>query len=160
MRLLDDLRSEHELIDAVLGSLRTYVERRIEGQADPSDGARFVSFFRLWAGHYHHAREEGVLFPALVEEAGLPGTRGPIAVLEADHRRMADLLERLAPLLTGAPEEALAGARAEQARDLATAYCRALWHHIDAENSVLFPESEDRLGRAGVTELPTREPTA
>jgi len=32
----------------------------------------------------------------------------------------------------------------------------ALWHHIDAENSVLFPECEPRLRRNGVVDLPSR----
>ena len=35
-----------------------------------------------------------------------------------------------------------------------------MWHHIDAENSVLFPECEQRLPRHGVAELPSRAPTA
>ena len=39
---------------------------------------------------------------------------------------------------------------------LATVYVHALWHHIDAENSVLFPECEPRLRRNGVTDLPSR----
>jgi hypothetical protein len=36
---------------------------------------------------------------------------------------------------------------------LAIAYSRALWRHIDAENTVLFPEAEARLPQTGVPEL-------
>jgi hypothetical protein len=43
---------------------------------------------------------------------------------------------------------------------LAIEYSHGLWHHIDAENSVLFPESEGRLAKKGVRELPSREMTA
>ena len=43
-----------------------------------------------------------------------------------------------------------------QLTSIALDYSEQLWHHIDAENSVLFPESEARLVRHGVPELPSR----
>ena len=61
---------------------------------------------------------------------------------------MAHLLERMAA--AQGPISALSPAR----------YGTALLHHIDAENSVLFPEAATRLGRAGVRELPDRAPDA
>ena len=39
---------------------------------------------------------------------------------------------------------------------LAMEYSRTLWLHLDAENSVLLPESEARPRRNNVTELPSR----
>jgi hypothetical protein len=71
----------------------------------------------------------------------------------ADHERMAGLLGDIATGLDGGPD-ADAGFRAS-----ASAYVQALWHHIDAENSVLFPECAPRLRRNGVTELPSRPMT-
>jgi hypothetical protein len=50
--------------------------------------------------------------------------------------------------------------RARGREPAALRYTEELWHHIDAENSVLFPESAQRLRRHAVAELPTREPTA
>jgi hypothetical protein len=44
-------------------------------------------------------------------------------------------------------------------RETAVAYVHALWRHIDAENSVLFPESEPRLRRNGIKELSSRPMT-
>ncbi|WBY03670.1 hypothetical protein PE066_09100 [Ramlibacter tataouinensis] len=41
-------------------------------------------------------------------------------------------------------------------RSLAIRYSHALWRHIDAENSVLFPEGAERLRRCGLHELPDR----
>ena len=148
MRLLDELRSEHTLIDRALGSLRTWVE--VGGEA--SDGARFFRFFRRYAGDFHHAREEASLFGALHREAELPLVRGPLAVLTADHHRLGALLEELEPLLCHAQ-------RGERLTALATAYSRGLWLHVDAENSVLLPESEARLRRINILELPSRAPT-
>jgi hemerythrin-like domain-containing protein len=155
VQLIQDLHAEHELIEQVLGSLRTFVDQRLHGEGNPSDGARFVRFFRLFAGEFHHAREEHTLFAALRERADLP-ERGPIAALTADHRRLGALLTQLGELCA---REAFDPPDAERLRALAVEYSHGLWHHIDAENSVLFPESESRLLKKGVRELPSRAMT-
>jgi hypothetical protein len=48
----------------------------------------------------------------------------------------------------------------EAVLDIATRYAHALLLHIDAENSVLLPEGEERLRRAGIHELEGRAATA
>jgi len=156
VQLLDDLRREHDLIDRVLGSLRAFVTARLAGRGDPADGARYLAFFRDFAGTFHHDKEEAVLFRALVEKAELPADRGPVAAITGEHRRMAGLLEALAGLL-GSPLPTEADRT--RLRELAVAYSWSLWRHIDAENSVLFPEGEERLRRAHVRELPSRPMT-
>jgi hemerythrin-like domain-containing protein len=156
MELIAELRQEHDLIERVVGSLRTFVDLRRRGDGDPADGERFMRFFRLYAGHFHHAREEDTLFVALVREAELPRDRGPIAVLLDEHAQMAAILDGIAPLIA---LPALDEGDAVRLGELATAYSRALWRHIDAENSVLLPESEARLRKHGVTDLPTRPMT-
>jgi hemerythrin-like domain-containing protein len=138
----------------VAGSLRTFARAR--GEGSPADGPRFLRFFRLYAGQYNHAREEDTLFVALQRDAEIPGDRGPIAALLEDHHRMARLLDEMEPL-AGAD---LADAKARSSLEaLALEYTQQLWQHIDAETSVLLPESEQRLRRHGVTELPAREMT-
>lgn len=156
MQLLDDLRREHDLIDRVLGSLRAFVTARLAGEGDPADGARYLAFFRDFAGTFHHDKEEAVLFRALVEKAELPADRGPVAAITGEHRRMESLLEAMAGLLDGPLTAAEDRTRLQ---DLAVAYSWSLWRHIDAENSVLFPEGEERLRRAHVRELPSRPMT-
>jgi hemerythrin-like domain-containing protein len=151
MQLIEDLRKEHDLIEQVLGSLRAFVTARLAGQGDPADGPRFSAFFRRYAGDFHHDKEEAVLFRALAEKAELPSDRGPIAALAGEHRRMAGLLVDLEGLLDAPPGPALQAA--------AVAYSHALWRHIDAENSVLFPEGQERLRRFHVRELPSRPMT-
>ena len=157
MRLLDQLRLEHDLIEEVLGSLRTFVDRRARGEADRSDAVGFLAFFRGFAGGYHHAREEEVLLPALVTEAELPESSGPVPALLGQHHAMALTLAELAPLLGSELD-----GDGERARlvELTTRYTRALLAHIDAENSVLLPEAEHRLRRVSVLELPDRPPSA
>ena len=136
MRLIDDLRSEHVLIERAVGSLWTFASA---GAADALDAAGFLRFFRLYAGRYHHAREEEVLFPALVATE-VPADRGPLKVLLDAHHAMSTMLD--------------GGITAASA----ARYGKALLHHIDAENSVLFPESEIRMRGKG--ELAAREPDA
>ena len=155
MQLIEDLRAEHDLIETVLGSLRTYADRRLRNEADAADAERFVAFFRLFAGDFHHAKEEDTLFPALREQADLPEA-GPIAALTNDHRRMAGTLNALAELL---PVDRLDETQRLRLETLVSEYSHALWHHIDAENSVLLPEGEARLAKKGVRELPSRPMT-
>lgn len=154
MRLIEELRAEHDLIERVAGSLRTFARQRGRGEGSPEDGPRFLAFFRLYAGQFHHAREEDTLFVALQRDAELPGDRGPIAALLEDHRRMAGLLDRMEPIAAASSAEARASLEA-----IALEYSQQLWQHIDAENSVVLPESESRLRRHGRAELPSRETT-
>jgi hemerythrin-like domain-containing protein len=156
VRLLEELRAEHELIDRVSGSLRSFAAARARGEGGLADGAAFRRFFRLWAGAWHHAREEETLFPALALSAELSPAHGPIAAFVEQHREMAQVLDRLDPLLDLEP---LGADDARRLVDLVTAYTRELGRHIDAENSVLLPESEVRLRQANVLELAGRAPT-
>ncbi len=57
-----------------------------------------------------------------------------------------------------APLLAAPGGEGPKLRLLATRHRHDLLAHIDAENSVLLPESETRLRRAGVADLVGREP--
>ena len=155
MQLIAQLRDEHDLIDAVAGAFRTFAS---PGSAAPStaDGLAFLRFFRLYAGSYHHAREEEVLFTALVDRLELPRERGPIAVLIDDHRRMSSQLATIERLLAGDLTTGDSRAALSRAVD---AYVTSLAHHIDAENSVLLPESEGRLLKRNIQELPSRQPS-
>jgi hemerythrin-like domain-containing protein len=157
MQLIEDLRQEHELIEQVVGSLRAFVTARLAGQGDPTDGPRFMAFFRRFAGDFHHDKEEEVLFRALVERAEIPEERGPVAAITGEHRRMGQLLDGLEPLLSASLH-----AEAERTRlqALAVDYSHSLWRHMDAENSVLFPEGQERLRRFHIQELPSRPMTA
>ena len=152
MDLIEELRAEHDVIERALGSLRTYVEGRLGGRGDPADADAFLTFFRLWAGRYHHAREEDTLFPALLANLPIRADTGPLRALTDQHGAMAKTLEDMAPLLANSQGQ---GGRL---LDLSTRYRRDLFAHIDAENSVLLPEAETRLRRAGLPRLTGRAP--
>jgi hemerythrin-like domain-containing protein len=157
MRLLSDLRAEHDLIEQVVGSLHTFAAERARGAGGAGDGRAFLRFFRLYAGRYHHAREESSLFSALVEHTEVSADRGPIPALRSQHESIAAILDEAEPLLVAVQLDEGDGRRV---RDLCARHGAALLHHIDAENSVLFPESETRFRRACVTELANRAPDA
>jgi hemerythrin-like domain-containing protein len=146
MKLLDELEAEHQRIDRALGALRAYAGLFAKGTSDPADGFAFLSFFEIYVGRWHHEREESLLFPALERDAQLPADRGPIPVLLADHASGSQALDAMRDALSN-------DERAEFER-IAREYTRALWSHIDAENSVLFPESEQQLRRNQIHELP------
>jgi hemerythrin-like domain-containing protein len=154
LRLIDDLRAEHAVIERTLGALAAYVDARVAGRGDPADAAAFLAFFRLFAGQYHHAREEDTLFPALFAHLPIRPDSGPVRSLVDQHAAMAKTLEEMAPLL-GEP-----GGEGGRLLDLSTRHRRALLAHMDAENSVLLPESESRLRRAGAPDLAGRGPDA
>jgi hemerythrin-like domain-containing protein len=148
MNLLQELRLEHRLIERVLGALRSYALRLSKGEAVHADGFALLQFLETYAGDWHHAREEEVLFRALNAGAGLPFGRGPIAVMLADHEQLSRSVKALRRTWSD-------GDRAEF-EQVACAYVRLLSTHIDAENSVLFPESELHLRRNRVLDLPLR----
>jgi len=149
MRLLDELTEEHRLVDRASGSLIRFAERASKSETTSRDVADFVHFLRVYEGGYHHEREEQVLFPALVERAEVPADRGPLPVMLADHRASAAMVDEL----EAAADDAAAAAGV--ARRLA----HHLWEHADKEDSVLFPESRQRLVRGGVANLEGRPPT-
>ena len=149
MRLLEEMAEEHRLVDRVSGSLIRFAEMALKIETTDRDVADFVQFLSVYVGGYHHEREEQVLFPALVERAEVPGERGPIPVMLADHRASAAMVG----------EFEAATADPEAAADVARRLAHHLWEHTDKEDSVLFPEAEQRLIRGGVADLEGRPPT-
>ena len=98
-----------------------------------------VDFIRNYADHFHHAKEEDVLFIALVKN-GMPEKQSPIEamLMEHDHGR-AFVRE-----MEAAAEKALAGELgqvpliAENAKN----YAELLRSHIDKEDNILYPLAE------------------
>ena len=135
LRLLAELREEHRLVDDLAGALR----RWLRDGADEDDRLRFVAVLRGWVVERHEAREEEILFPALVQHAEVPADRGPLAVLRSEHERLRRLVDRLE---IGADSEAVV-----------TELARLLWEHVDKEDSVLLPEARERLRRSALAEL-------
>jgi hemerythrin-like domain-containing protein len=150
MKLIDELRAEHDLIDKVAASMRTWVNRLLQGDAPVADGRKFMDFFSVYAGARHHGREEQILFPRVWNELALPADSAPVSFLVETHHELSALLDCMKFLLR---KDNLSRNELGELETLAIRYTRTLWAHIDSENSVLFPELENRLLHAGVHEL-------
>ncbi len=146
MELIEQFLEEHRLIDAVAGSLLRYASAIEAGDSERRDLDLYLNFFRQYSSAFHHHDEENLLFPVLVDQGEVPGKRGPIPILTGDHRRAEELVDEV----DSGGLEALRGG-------VATQLVHLLWEHIDKENSVFFPEAENRLVRGGVSKLPGRE---
>ena len=109
----------------------------------------------------HLAKEENILFPALVALAEaartgqprpplpFPSVLNPVRLLEGEHARLHDLLDRLRDATVGLALPVDAGGRWRQAFDALAALDSALAEHVRFENEELFPkalETERQLG--------------
>ena len=142
MHAIQVLRSEHRTILAVIDALEAFTGEVCRGADDRPGLARFVRFIREFADGHHHAKEEGVLFEAMIE-AGFQREVGPVGMMLHEHvmgRGHAAVLAALAD--QGAPwtsEDRLQLAAA------ARGYGDLLRAHIQKEDAILYPMAERAL---------------
>lgn len=134
------LMDEHQLILRMLALLERNAPLTAAGQYTNwqfyLDG---IDFIRQYADRFHHAKEEDVLFEALVAN-GMPREHSPVAAMLMEHEQGRDFVRRL--------EEAVLAAQAGSAdsrqaiADNALGYAALLRDHIAKEDTVLYPLSE------------------
>jgi hemerythrin-like domain-containing protein len=105
---------------------------------------------RTFADKCHHAKEEDLLFPALVA-AGFPETTGPVAVLKSEHAQARVCIGNLAAAIDVYYSDEPSG----RAQIIAVVGCIAELYpqHIAKENNVLFPMAEQRLAAGELERL-------
>ncbi len=132
------LRDEHQLILKVVDAFEGFIDT--PGRDD--DRARdFVRFFALYTDTFHHAKEEDLLFDALVDE-GFPLRQGPIAAMLEDHQRGRALVAQM----DGALERiAATGAGANDFMRAARRYIDLLRSHIRREDGGVFDMADNAL---------------
>lgn len=134
------LMEEHQLILRMITLLEHNSARMERGNfTEWKFFADALDFIRTFADSYHHAKEEDVLFSALVEN-GMPAQRSPIEAMHIEHeqgrahaRAMDGALQQIR-----AGETAQISALAQHAR----AYAGLLREHIDKEDTILYPLAE------------------
>ena len=142
---VDILEEEHEVILAVLNAMDRRA-RDVEegGPLEPTFWLQAAEFMENFADLLHHAKEEDLLFPALLD-CGMPDRGGPIGVMKHEHVEGRALRERL-----------VMGATGEQREELLRAVhslSYLLHQHIRKENEVLFPMARQMLRVEQVRDL-------
>lgn len=140
MRATEELVTEHGAIKRMLRIIDEVSRRLDAGEPVATEDLEgIVEFIRVFADKCHHAKEEGLLFPAMVE-AGIPREQGPIGVMLSEHDvgrgyvgRMADAVRRY-----GGGDREAAAEVAENARG----YAALLAQHIDKEDHILYPMAD------------------
>jgi hemerythrin-like domain-containing protein len=145
------LVDEHDAIGGVLDALaRRISEESAGGRFDLAFHREAFEFFVEFADHWHHAKEEDVLFPAM-EAAGVHRESGPIGCMLEEHdearRLVASVRDAIARFGAGD-----ARAVAEIHRD-GTLYIALLRAHIRKENEILFVMAERALSPAALARL-------
>jgi hemerythrin-like domain-containing protein len=135
----EDLIKEHEGIRSGLTILERMVTMlREKEQIDMSDFREMVEFFKLFADKCHHGKEETMLFPEM-EKAGIPKENGPIGQMLIEHGEGRKYISRMSEIMNEGIFNT--GGFIQAAEN----YIDLLRHHIDKENTVLFPLGDKKI---------------
>ncbi|MBU5613019.1 hemerythrin domain-containing protein [Geomonas azotofigens] len=146
------LKDEHQLILRMLALLERNARLTEEGSfKDYQFYLDGVDFIRNYADRFHHAKEEDVLFEALVEN-GMPRDNSPVAAMLMEH----DLGRAYVKAMEEAATKALNGEAGQEEAIVANArgYLDLLREHIAKEDDILYPLAERILPegvRHGIT---------
>ncbi len=136
MKSVDQLVAEHELIEQGLALLEKAIALVEAGKPVPEEFPDWITrFFRQYADQAHHAKEEDLFFPLLVER-GIPKEGGPVGVMLQEHILGRDCMERMRKAFSSGSFD---GALFAQA---AKEYVALLRQHIFKENNILFKMAE------------------
>ena len=109
-----------------------------------------VDFIRSYADRFHHAKEEDVLFSALVRN-GMPRENSPVAAMLMEHDQgrafVLGMESAVQKVLDGLPGEESAIA------ENAMAYAALLREHIEKEDDILYPLAERVMPEAMRAEI-------
>ena len=134
------LKDEHQLILRMLALLEKNALRTEQGSfRDYQFYLDGVDFIRDYADRFHHAKEEDILFEALIEN-GMPRANSPVAAMLMEH----DLGRAFVRGMEEAATRALQGASDEDAVIVSNArgYLELLREHISKEDEILYPLAE------------------
>lgn len=142
-QVIEILMHEHRFIEKVLGSLETFISRLGGNQEGVRQRvAEYAEFFREFADHCHHGKEEDQLFEVLGNH-GFPRDAGPIFVMVGEHNIGRSYVKVLSSI--GAGKGPLSDGELCAVRDNAHAFISLLRMHIQKEDLILFPAAERAL---------------
>ncbi len=146
-RATEDLINNHTIIQNVMDVMES-----ITTVNDPDlEHLEFiVSFIREYADGFHHAKEEGLLFPKLVEK-GIPQEFGPVGVMLREHEEGRNFVKGMADnlaLYKAGNKDALQSIYLNM-----KGYINLLRNHISKENNILFRMADQVLSDQEQTRL-------
>ena len=134
------LKDEHQLILRMLALLEENARLTEDGSfKDYQFFLDGVDFIRNYADRFHHAKEEDILFEALIEN-GMPRANSPVAAMLMEH----DLGRAFVKGMEEAALQALSGKHGQEAAIVTNArgYLELLREHIAKEDDILYPLAE------------------
>jgi len=136
MKATDILMAEHRVIERVIAALEAGASRLEQGGAvSPEFFIQATEFITGFADGCHHKKEEGVLFPTMIDH-GVPAEGGPVSVMLAEHE-----MGRTYTRSLRAAAELLAQGESHAGREVvhfARSYAALLRQHILKEDRILF----------------------
>ena len=162
MQSIELLMREHRNIERVVTALeRAAAHLARGGSVRPTFFVEAARFFADYADGVHHAKEEGVLFGAIIQ-SGMPASEGPIPVMLEEHveaRACTRALRTAGMRLEGGDPAA-----AKDVVSAARRYAALIRDHIAKEDEVLFPMAAQMMSpdvesavMAGMTQLEQQE---
>lgn len=135
------LRKDHELIEKVIKAMESTIQLLVDGKQIPeSILLPVIDFSKNFTDVCHHSKEENSLFPAL-EQAGMPRSMGPIAMMLMDHEHSREIGKHMEKS-TG---EYLSSGNSENLINDMKQYVEHITEHLWKENNRLFMMAEARL---------------
>jgi len=140
MDITQTLVDEHRLILKMIALLEKNAPLMVEGNYRNwqfyLDG---IDFIRQYADRFHHAKEEDVLFKALIDN-GMPKEHSPVAAMLMEH----DQGRSFVRAMEAAVHEAQAGRTDtyQAIAENALGYAALLRDHISKEDDILYPLAE------------------
>lgn len=133
----EDLINEHKGILLGIAILEKMVAIvKSNGIFKIDDAKEMINFFKLFADKCHHGKEEILLFPEM-EKAGIPNEHGPIGQMLLEHNEGRKCIKTM--------EEGINDSKVDTFINAASKYIDLLRHHIEKENTILFPMADRRI---------------
>lgn len=143
MEITESLKTEHRILEKILGAMDSLVEALQRNYDVPVEIIReIVELVKEYGDQYHNYKEENLLFP-FISELGANGLRASIQKCSEEHSLNRGYYRSI---LKGAEKIAAGDASGKKiVIDAAKSFSTALRRHIQKEDRGLFPAVEKRL---------------
>jgi hemerythrin-like domain-containing protein len=141
MNSTDVLKQEHHLILSVLRGAKKEVQQIAStGKVDIEVVENIIDFLKNFTDRSHHAKEEKLLFPKMIERGAWKD--GPIAAMIREHSEGRKLISTMSEDLDRFKKNDLSAAK--ELRENLSRYIDLMWWHIQKEDTIVF-DIADRM---------------